>query len=80
MKKNVLNMEVFMAETKLAIEEMSCQHCVMAVRKALGGVPGITESNIRVGSAAVKHDESKVKKADIELTIEKAGHMARRIS
>ena len=71
-------MEVIMAETKLAIEGMSCQHCVMAVKKALGGVPGILESDVQVGNAAVKYDEDKVKKEDIELTIEKAGYRVKK--
>jgi len=41
-------------ETKIAIEGMSCQHCVMAVKKALGGIPGILENNVQFGSASVK--------------------------
>jgi copper chaperone len=71
-------MEVTMAETKMEIEGMSCQHCVMAVKKALGGVPGILESNIQVGSAAVKYDESKIKKEDIEAEIEEAGYKVKK--
>lgn len=67
-----------MTETKLAIEGMSCQHCVMAVKKALGGVPGILESDVQVGSAAVKYDESKVNKEDIEAKIEKAGYKVKK--
>jgi copper chaperone len=63
-----------MAETRIAIEGMSCQHCVMAVKKALGGVPGIIESDVQVGTAVVKYDESKVKKEDIETRIETAGY------
>jgi len=63
-----------MAETRIAIEGMSCQHCVMAVKKALGGVPGIIESDVQVGSAVVKYDENKVKKEDIETRIETAGY------
>jgi copper chaperone CopZ len=62
-----------MAETKIAIEGMSCQHCVMAVKKALGGVPGILENDVQIGSAVVKYDESKVKKEEIETKIESAG-------
>ena len=62
------------AETKLAIEGMSCQHGVMAVKKALGGVTGNLESDIQVGSAVVKYDESKIRKEDIEAKIEKAGY------
>lgn len=67
-----------MAEVKLAIEGMSCQHCVMAVRKALGGVPGVVESNVQVGSALVKYDESRVSRKDIEGGIEKAGYRVRK--
>ena len=63
-----------MAETRIAIEGMSCQHCVMAVKKALGGVPGIIESDVQVGTAVVKYDENKVKKEDIEARIETAGY------
>lgn len=77
-KKNVSNIEVIMAKTKLAIEGMSYQHCVMAVKKALGGVPGILESDVQVGSAAVKYDESKIKKEDIESTIKKAGYQVKK--
>jgi copper chaperone len=71
-------MEATMAETTIVIEGMSCQHCVMAVKKALGGVPGILESDIQVGSAVVKYDESKTKKEDIEARIEKAGYRVKK--
>jgi copper chaperone CopZ len=63
-----------MAETKIAIEGMSCQHCVMAVKKALGGVPGILESDVNIGSAVVKYDDNKIKKEEIEKKIETAGY------
>ena len=63
-----------MAEVKIKIEGMSCQHCVMAVKKALGDVPGILESDVQIGSAVVKYDESKTKNEDIETKIEKAGY------
>lgn len=63
-----------MAEANITIEGMSCQHCVMAVKKALGGVPGILESNVQIGSAVVKYDESKIRKEDIETKIEDAGY------
>jgi len=66
------------AEANIAIEGMSCQHCVMAVKKALGGVPGILESNVQVGSASVKYDDTKIKKEDIETKIEKAGYTVKK--
>jgi copper chaperone len=63
-----------MAEALVKIEGMSCQHCVMAVKKAIGGLPGVIESNVEIGSAAVKYDEGKIEKGAIEATIEKAGY------
>jgi copper chaperone CopZ len=50
----------------------------MAVKKALGGVPGILESDVQVGSASVRYDEAKVKKEDIESRIEKAGYKVKK--
>jgi len=67
-----------MAETTIAIEGMSCQHCVMSVKKALGGVPGILENDVQIGNASVKYDEAKIKKEDIETKIEKAGYMVKK--
>lgn len=63
-----------MSETVIKIEGMSCQHCVMRVRKALDGLAGIMESNVTIGSATVKYDESRIQKEDITSAIEKAGY------
>ncbi len=63
-----------MAETVIKIDGMSCQHCVMRVKKALDGIAGITEANVTVGSASIKYDESKVKMEDIYSAIGKAGY------
>ncbi len=63
-----------MAETTVKIEGMSCQHCVMAVKKALSGVPGVAASDVRIGSATVQYDEAKTQQKDIEAAIEKAGY------
>jgi copper chaperone len=63
-----------MAEARIAIEGMSCQHCVMAVKKALGGVPGIIDADVQIGTALVKYDEAKTNREDLEGKIEKAGY------
>ena len=63
-----------MTETVIRIGGMSCQHCVMRVKKTLDGIAGITEANVTVGSASIKYDESKVKMEDIYSAIEKAGY------
>mgnify|MGYP000871082130 CR=1 FL=1 len=62
-----------MAEANIKIEGMSCQHCVMAVKKAIGGLKGIDNAEVSIGSAAVKYDETKIKNEEIEAAIEKAG-------
>jgi len=62
-----------MTEMKLKIEGMSCQHCVMAVKKALGAIAGVDSSDVEVGSAVVKYDEGKVTRKDLEAAVEKAG-------
>ncbi|MDI6801796.1 MAG: cation transporter [Thermodesulfovibrionales bacterium] len=63
-----------MAEITLKIEGMSCQHCVMRVKKAIDAVAGITRSDVAVSSATIQFDESKVRKEDIIAAIEKAGY------
>ena len=40
--------------TTLAIDGMSCGHCVQAVTKALSGVPGVTVKTVAVGSAVIQ--------------------------
>ena len=63
-----------MTETTIKIEGMSCQHCVARVKKTIDGVSGVSESDVQIGSANVKYDESKVKKEEIEAAIENAGY------
>ncbi len=64
-----------MAETTtLKIEGMSCQHCVMRVRKAVDQLPGVSQADVSIGTARVTYDASKIKPADLEQAIEKAGY------
>jgi copper chaperone len=63
-----------MAETTLKIEGMSCQHCVMRVKKAIDALNGVSKSDVQVGSAMIEFDESKLKKEDITAAVEKAGY------
>ncbi len=63
-----------MSETSLKIDGMSCNHCVMRVKKAITLLPGVTEAQVDVGSAKVVYDETKVKKDDIRKAVEGAGY------
>lgn len=42
-----------MEQKALAIDNMSCQHCVARVKKTLEAVPGIAVTDVQVGSARV---------------------------
>ena len=63
-----------MKKITIQIEGMSCQHCVMRVKKALEGLSGISDLTVEVGSAQMTFDESKIQQADIENAITKAGY------
>lgn len=65
-----------MQEAKIKIDGMSCQHCVMRVKKSLDAISGVTGSDVSVGSAIVKFDETKTSLSAIESAIEKAGYKA----
>ena len=63
-----------MVKTKIKIEGMSCQHCVMRVKKAFETLPGIAELDVKIGTAAVTYDELMVKREDLEAAVEAAGY------
>ncbi len=63
-----------MAEATIKIEGMSCQHCVMRVKKAFETLPGITAVDVKIGSASVTYDDSMTKREDLEAAIEAAGY------
>lgn len=70
-------MEESMKSILIHIDGMSCQHCVMRVKKALEGLTGISALTVEVGSAQVTFDEAKIQQADIENAIIKAGYKVR---
>ncbi len=63
-----------MAEATLKIEGMSCQHCVMRVKKAIDALAGVSGSDVVVGSAKITFDESKINESEIKAAVEKAGY------
>jgi copper ion binding protein len=63
-----------MTSAEIKVEGMSCQHCVMSVRKAVEGLDGIKSSNVEIGKVSVEFDEGKVSKDAIEAAITKAGY------
>lgn len=45
-----------MSQLTLDVEGMSCNHCVTAVDEALREVPGVTVTDVRIGSVTVNYD------------------------
>ncbi len=62
-----------MAEVTIKIEGMSCQHCVMHVKKAVDGVDGVNSADISIGLAKVEFDEAKTGKEAVAEAINNAG-------
>ncbi len=64
--------------TILDIEGMSCVHCVRAVVTGLGGVPGITGADVKIGRAVVDHGP-RVQVIRLREAIELAGYKVREV-
>jgi copper chaperone len=47
-----------MHEQLVRIEGMTCQHCVMAVQRALETVSGVTVKDVRIGLAVVAFEDT----------------------
>lgn len=67
-----------MTKTDLAIEGMSCQHCVMRVKKAVDQLPGVSQADVAIGTAHISYDEAKIKEKEIVEAVEKAGYKVKR--
>jgi copper chaperone len=63
-----------MRSETLAIEGMSCDHCVRAVRGALEGLSGVTVRRVEVGRAEVDYDEQKVRRDALVSALEEEGY------
>ena len=63
-----------MAEITLKIEGMSCQHCVMNVKKALDSIDGVTSSTVSVGRATVVVNDAETDNDVIVKAVQDAGY------
>lgn len=64
------------ASASLEISGMSCDHCVARVRKALEGVPGVADANVRIGAADVGFDPAVTSTDAMAAAVTKAGYPA----
>jgi copper chaperone len=63
--------------TTVKVKGMSCQHCVMAVTKALNEIEGIKEVNVDLGKGEASFSETKpVDITVVKDKIKKAGYEA----
>lgn len=68
-----------MAEAAISIEGMSCQHCVMSVKKALDRLDGVTSSEVAIGSAKVTYDDTRTGIQEIAKAVQDAGYKVKNI-
>jgi copper chaperone len=57
----------------LKIEGMSCNHCVMAVKKELSKLE-LRLLDVSIGSAKIEYDESKLQPQQIKDAVAEAGY------
>lgn len=61
-------------EKVFKIDGMSCQHCVMAVKKEISKLD-IDNLDVKLGEAKVQFDETKVNSDEIKQSITSAGYI-----
>jgi copper chaperone CopZ len=66
-----------MTTLTLAVDGMSCNHCVSHVTKALAAVPGVEVTRVAIGSAEVAFDPARTSPAAIAAAVSEAGYPAR---
>ncbi|MBI5215747.1 MAG: heavy-metal-associated domain-containing protein [Ignavibacteriae bacterium] len=59
---------------EIIIHGMTCQHCVMAVKKELGKLHGATIEHVEIGKARLLVEETMVTDEMLAKAIEEAGY------
>ena len=62
----------------LLIDGMSCQHCVMAVKKELSKLD-IKIKDVKIGSAEIDYDDEKVSNAQLAEAVKEAGYILKNV-
>ena len=63
-----------MEKITIAIDGMSCGHCVRQVDNALRRLEGVVVENVRVGEAAVMYDPASISTKEIEKAVRDLGY------
>jgi copper chaperone len=69
-----------MERLTLAIDGMSCGHCVARVKQALAGAPGVHVDAVSIGAASVSYDAAQTSAEKIAGAVSAAGYPARAAS
>ena len=65
-----------METLQLAINGMSCGHCVAMVKQTLAALPGVQVTQVDIGAATVTYDASKESAEAIASAVSDAGYPA----
>lgn len=65
-----------MKAVTLHIEGMSCGHCLNAVNRALGSLPGVVLDSVQIGRASLRYDESVTNPETLREAVSHAGYRA----
>ena len=73
---SLISVEEWMAISKLKIQGMTCNHCVMRVAKALKALPGVMDAQVDLqkGEAVVTYDDAKVAPDKLSFAVVEAGY------
>ncbi len=66
-----------MSSFTMAIDGMTCSHCVGAVQKALGTLDGVQVEHVVIGSAVVTYDPAKIAVDAILAAVAEEGYPTR---
>jgi len=64
----------------LSIEGMSCKHCVMHVKTALEGVPGVASAEVDLASKSAAVSGEGLDDAALKAAVSEAGYSVSKIS
>lgn len=63
-----------MKSHELTIEGMSCNHCVMHVKKELSKIAELVIEDVQIGKARVQYDDLTVSTQNLDDAVRKAGY------
>lgn len=66
-----------MEKLSLAIDGMSCGHCLSRVKQALVATPGVRVDDVSIGAASVSYDAAVTSAAEIAGAVSAAGYPVR---